>query len=79
MIRVLEKTENGPIKRVGGNESILLIEISIEDMQKELPLIKSHWINDGDLIKSITRLKNCCEQLWNVEFVKYEGIVLKKI
>ncbi len=74
LTRLLERSENGAIRRVNNKQSILLVKISIESMQNVLPNLKSKWIKEGETELFISKLKEECEALWSLSFTRYEGI-----
>ena len=75
LLRILERSENGSINRVAKEKSLLLLEIPMEQMNEQIPLIKANWLGGGDLEKSISGLKNYSKNIWSVNFIKYEGVV----
>ena len=44
LIRIIQLTDYAPIARANDEQSLLLLEIEFESMQKKLPLIKEDWI-----------------------------------
>ena len=79
LIRIIQKSETGLIRRVGGDKSLILIEIGIEHMQGQIPLLKSNWINTGDNNKFFKDLLGICNNIWSVSFKKGEGVNYTKI
>ena len=75
LLRIFQKTTEGSIKRSNDETGLLLAEISLESMQKNIPVIKSKWINSGDTDNLIEELKSICLNLWSVQFKKHEGII----
>ena len=76
MLRVLQRSDEGSIRRLAGNQSLLLAEMSMEVLQQNLPLIKSNWIKTCDTKTFLLELKKCSSSIWRVEYIKYEGIKL---
>ena len=74
LTRILERTKDGSIKRANADQSLLLIEIPLEVMQKQLPLLKSDWIKTGNSGLFIEQISNHCNKIWTLNFVRYEGI-----
>jgi len=48
-------------------------------MHKNIPVIKSNWINTGDTDTLIEKLKSICSKLWSVKFKKHEGIIFNDL
>ncbi len=79
LLRVFQKSEVAPLKRANSDKSLLLIEIPIDLMQENIPLVKAHWIETGDNQKFISELRAICKRIWNITFSRDEGITFKKI
>ena len=79
LIRVFQLSGEKSVRRYYGEKSLILIQVPMLIMQKEIPLIKSEWINNGDSEKCIAQLQNISEGVWQVYFTREEGIHCKKI
>ena len=73
-LRVLQLSIKSPIKLAAENKSLLLMEISMQNMQEKLPLFKKEWIRGGNSDNLIYNLSKNSSQIWHTEFVKYEGV-----
>ena len=78
LIRIFQKSEVDNIKRAAGHHSLLLVQIDMEIMQSNLPIIKSEWIHSGDTEQFIAKLVQLSENVWHLRFTKYEGIQFLK-
>ena len=78
LLRVIQRSGNNSIKRVAGDKSILIAQIPMEVMRVKLPLIKKNWIESGDNDLFVSEMNNISNGLWQVVFVRYEGIKLIK-
>ena len=74
LVRVLERSEQGPLKRAAQKNSFLLVQMSLEVMQETFPLLKAAWIESGDSQAFLQKLKNLSDGIWNLNFKRYEGI-----
>ena len=79
LLRLFKRTNEGPLKITNEENVLLLAEISFIDMQNNIPVIKSNWINTGDRDTLINKLNSTCTNLWGVDYKKHEGILFKKI
>ena len=79
LLRVLQKSEEGAIKRTSSDRSLIMAQISLEKMQDKLPLLKSEWLLTGDDEKFFLELKTICSFLWKINYVRYEGIKFSPI
>ena len=75
LFRFVEKNETTYIRKFSKDKSFLLIQMEMETMQKQLPLIKEQWIHDGDLEKFLMSLKKNCQCIWSINYKKYNGII----
>ncbi len=73
LLRILQRSENGPLRRSAGDLSLILIQIPMTNMQDQIPLIKSQWINSGNTEIFLEQLKEICERVWSLTFNKYTG------
>ena len=79
LFRLFKRSNEGSLKISNDNTGILLAEISFIDMQKDIPIIKSNWINSGDLDTLINELTSTCSNLWGVDYRKHEGIIFNDL
>ncbi len=74
LLRLFQRTTEGSLKISNDNSGLLLAEISFESMHKNIPIIKSNWINTGNTDTLINELKSVCSNLWSIQYKKHEGI-----
>ena len=79
LLRVLAKSQSSPIRRVYGEKSLLIVQIPMNVMQEQIPLIKASWINSGNSEKLIEDLKSLCEGGWSMSFTRDKGIHFDKV
>ena len=79
LLRLFKKATEGNLKISKNDYGLLLAEISFERMQKYLPIIKSNWVNSGDTVELINKLKTICTNLWSIQHEKHEGIIFNDI
>ena len=79
LLRLFQRTTEGSLKLSNDKNGLLLAEISFESMHKNIPVIKSNWINNGDTATFIEKLKSICSKLWSVKFKKHEGIIFNDL
>ncbi len=79
LTRVLERSDNNPISRAAKEFSFLLVEIPMEVMQNKLPSLKSKWIENGDNLSFLNKLKSVSNSVWKLEFIRYQGIVFTRL
>ena len=79
LLRVFQRSDDGPLKRVSEDRGLLLVHMHPKRMQKELPFIKSEWIRDGDTDQFLKYLGNLSKEIWTASFIKYKGLELVSI
>ena len=79
LLRLFKRSNEGNLKISNNETGLLLAEISFESMQKNLPIIKSKWINDGETDDLIENLKSISSNLWSIQYKKHEGIIFNDI
>ena len=79
LLRVYQRSDEGPLKRASEDNGLLLVQMHPKRMQKELPFIKSEWIRDGDTNQFLKYLGNLSKEIWTASFIKYKGIEFTSI
>ena len=79
LLRLFQRSTEGSLKISNDKTSLLLAEISFESMNKNIPVIKSNWINTGDTDELIDKLKSICSNLWSIQYKKHEGIIFNDL
>ena len=78
LLRLIQRSEGKPIRRINGEESLIIIQIEFENMQKNLPALKQVWIKSGDSKIFLQELKKISLRVWSMNYIRYEGIKLKQ-
>ena len=79
LLRVFQRSDEGPLKRASEDQGLLVVHMHPKRMQKELPFIKSEWIRDGDTDQFLKYLGNLSKEIWTATFVKYKGVEFNSI
>ncbi len=74
LLRVFQRSEDGPLRRVEGDRSLLLIQVQMEAMQESIPLIKAEWIATGNGEAFLEKLEKLCDGVWSLNFTRDNGI-----
>ena len=74
LLRLIQRSDDGHIKRLSGDQGLLLVHMHPKRMQKELPFIKAEWIRDGDTNQFLKYLGNLSKEIWTASFIKYKGV-----
>ena len=79
LIRLLKRSEGNPINIAAKGKSLILAQINLDSMQKQLPHLKAEWINKGDSDLFIVNLKDISQMVWSLDFDRYKGILFEPI
>ena len=79
LIRLLKRSEGNPINIAAKGKSLILAQINLDSMQKQLPHLKAEWINKGDSDLFIVNLKDISKRVWSLDFDRYKGILFEPI
>jgi len=74
LLRLWQRSEEGPLRRVAGDRSLLLVELPLEDLQEQLPRLKARWLADGDTAALHASLAALASRVWSVAIAKYEPV-----
>jgi hypothetical protein len=74
LLRLWQRSDEGAIQRAAGENSLLLVELPLELMSDQLPLLKARWISDGDTAAFQEALKGLALRGWRIVFAKYEPV-----
>lgn len=74
MLRIWQRSSEAPIQRAAGDNSLLLVEMPLELMSEQLPLLKARWIAGGDTTEVLQRLEGVVNRGWRMVFAKYEPV-----
>jgi hypothetical protein len=74
LLRLWQRSDEGAIQRAAGENSLLLVELPLELMSDQLPLLKARWISDGDTAAFQEALKGLALRGWRIVFEKYEPV-----
>ena len=79
LVRVLERSEKGTLRRVAHEKSLVFVQLPMEVMNNKLPLLKSEWIETGDTKKFFSKLKSITSSIWGISFIKHQGLILREL
>jgi hypothetical protein len=74
LLRLWQRSDDGPLRRAAAGDSLLLVELPLEVMSEQLPVLKANWIATGDTAALLDGLKNLVVRGWRIHFSKYEPV-----
>lgn len=74
LLRLLERSDNGGLKRLAGTESLLLLQMPLERMSERIPVLKASWLAGGDTAVLLDGLRQIADCGWRIEAARGEAI-----
>ncbi len=80
LVRVWQRSEEGPLRRAAAEFSLLLVEVPLEALQETIPRLKARWIQSGDRAALVEGLQALGGGLWRLGMeprgsLRYERLV----
>ncbi|WP_216904451.1 hypothetical protein [Synechococcus sp. CCY 9618] len=74
LLRLWQRSDEGPLQRAAGEASLLLVELPLETMSEQLPLLKANWISGGETEAFLRSLEVLVSRAWRITLAKYEPV-----
>lgn len=74
LLRLWQRSDEGPLQRAAGDASLLLVEIPMEVMSEQLPLLKASWLSGGETQVLLDSLQGLVSRAWRISIAKYEAV-----
>jgi hypothetical protein len=74
LLRLWQRSEEGPLQRAAGEASLLLVELPLELMSEQLPLLKANWISGGETMAFLSSLEDLAIRAWRITIAKFEPV-----
>ncbi|MEB3317365.1 MAG: hypothetical protein VKO39_04415 [Cyanobacteriota bacterium] len=74
LLRLWQRSDEGPLQRAAGEDSLLLVELPLEAMSEQLPLLKARWLTSGETAELLHGLQGVASRGWRVAIAKYEPV-----
>ncbi|MCP9774843.1 hypothetical protein KBY58_08330 [Cyanobium sp. HWJ4-Hawea] len=74
LLRLWQRSDEGPLRRAAGDASLLLVEMPMELMSEQLPVIKAQWVSGGDTETFLASLRALSPRAWRISVAKYEPV-----
>jgi hypothetical protein len=74
LLRLWQRSDAGALQRVAGEESLLVLEIPLEVMGDQLPVLKANWLAGGETATLLASLAAISLRAWRITIAKYEPI-----
>ena len=74
LLRLWQRSDEGHLQRAAGELSLLLLELPLDVMSEQLPLLKANWIAGGDTEALLVSLQEIATRGWRISISKYEPV-----
>ena len=74
LLRLWQRSDEGPLQRAAADASLLLVEIPMEVMSEQLPLLKASWLSGGETQVLLDSLQGLVSRAWRISIAKYEPV-----
>ncbi|QEY31559.1 hypothetical protein EVJ50_04115 [Synechococcus sp. RSCCF101] len=72
LLRIWQRSDDGPLQRTSGNDSLLILEVPMERLPEDLPALKAKWIRSGETAALLEGLRRICPRGWTLTIAKRE-------
>jgi hypothetical protein len=74
LLRLWQGSDTAALQRAAGDESLLLLEMPLERLSEDLPVLKASWLGSGDTAALLAGLRRLATRGWRIGVAKYEPI-----
>lgn len=74
LLRLWQRSDQGALRRAAGEASLLLVELPMQEMSEQLPILKAKWISGGDTEAFLKSLQALTLRAWRLSIAKYEPV-----
>ena len=79
LLRVWQRSDAGLLKRAAAAESLLLVELPMERLPEDLPVLKAAWLNSGDAEVFRKGLQRMSPRAWTMAVEKFQPVSLTQL
>ena len=79
LLRVWQRSDEGPLQRAAAAASLLLVELPMERLPEDLPQIKADWLSSGDTTTCLKALQRIASRAWRVSSEKFKPVALTPV
>ena len=74
LLRLWQRSDEGPLNRAAGEASLLLLEMPLEVMSEQLPVLKANWVGGAETEALLSSLQGLAIRGWRITIAKYEPV-----
>ena len=73
LLRLWQRSDEGAVQRCAGDDSLLILELPLDILTEQLPVLKAQWISGGDTQVMLQDLRQLRQRGWRISTAKHEG------
>jgi hypothetical protein len=74
LLRLWQGSDTDALQRAAGEDSLLVLEMPLERLSEDLPVLKAGWLGSGDTAALLAGLRRLATRGWRIGVAKYEPI-----
>jgi hypothetical protein len=74
LLRLWQGSDTDALQRAAGEDSLLVLEMPLERLSEDLPVLKASWLGSGDTAALLAGLRRLATRGWRIGVAKYEPI-----
>jgi len=79
LVRVWQRSDQGPLSRASGDQSLLVVAVPIEALQEDLPALKAAWLNSGDTAALVQGLAELGSGVWSLTLESRQPLSYRRL
>jgi hypothetical protein len=79
LVRVWQRSDQGPLSRAAGDQSLLVVAVPIEALQEDLPALKAAWLNSGDTAALVQGLAELGSGVWSLNLEPRQPLAYQRL
>lgn len=74
LLRLWQRSEEAPLQRAAGDNSMLLVEMQMEAMLEQLPQRKASWLSGASTEEVLQEIRSLANRAWRIAIAKHEPV-----
>lgn len=79
LVRIWQRSDEAPLRRSAGADSLLVAEVPMEALQHELPQLKADWLNSGDHGGLLEQLRRLAGGIWSIRLEPRSSLTFERL
>lgn len=79
LLRLWQRSEEAPLQRAAGDNSMLLVEMPMEAMLEQLPQRKASWLSGASTEEVLQEIRSLANRAWRIAIAKHEPVTFSAL